>query len=48
LGTPSSHPFVKTTLEGLRRSLAKPVVKKEPVTVEMLELMVKDAEPDFY
>jgi len=31
-GLPSlvSHPFVKATLEGLRRMLAKPVVKKEP------------------
>ena len=35
---------MKTVLEGLRHSLAKPVVKKEPVTVEMLEAMVRDAE----
>ena len=41
---PSSHPFVRATLEGLQRELAKPIVKKEPVTVEMLEAMVKDAE----
>jgi len=32
------------TLDGLRRSLAKPVVKKEPATVEMLEAIVDDAE----
>jgi len=35
---------VKTVLEGLRCSLAKPIVKKEPVTVEMLEVMVRNAE----
>ena len=28
------NPFVKATLEGLQRSLAKPVIKKEPITVE--------------
>ena len=43
LASPSSHPFVKATLEGLQRSLAKPVVKKEPITLEMLEAMVDDA-----
>jgi len=43
LDKPSTHPYVKTVLEGLRCSLAKPVVKKEPVTVEMLEAMVRDA-----
>jgi len=41
---PSSHPFVKATLEGLQRKLAKPIVKKEPVDVEILEAMVKNAE----
>ena len=35
---------MKATLEGLQRELAKPIVRKEPVTVEMLEAMVKDAE----
>ena len=35
---------MKATLEGLQRELAKPIVKKEPVSVEMLEAMVKDAE----
>ena len=43
LMTPSSHPLVRATLEGLQRTLAKPVVKKEPITVEMLEVMVRDA-----
>ena len=37
-------PFVKATLEGLQRSLAKPVVKKEPITVQTLEAIVKDAD----
>ena len=39
----TAHPFVKATLEGLQRTLAKPIVKKEPVTVEMLEAIVQDA-----
>ena len=42
--SPLSDPLVRTTLEGLQRSLAKPVVKKEPVTVEMLEAIVADAQ----
>ena len=44
LSSPSVDPFVKATLEGLQRSLAKPVVKKEPVTVDMLEAIVKDVD----
>jgi len=28
-----AHPFVKAILEGLQRTLAKPVIKKEPMTV---------------
>ena len=39
----TAHPFVKATLEGLQRTLAKPIVKKEPVTVKMLEAVVQDA-----
>ena len=31
-------------LDELRHSLAKPVVKKEPVTMETLEAMARDAE----
>ena len=35
--TPISHsPIIKATLAGLKRELAKPKQKKEPVTVEML------------
>ena len=44
LSSPSCDPFVKATLEGLQRSLAKPTVKKEPVTVDMLKAIVKDAD----
>jgi len=40
---PSSHPLVRGTLAGLQCKLAKPVVKKEPMTVEMLEALVADA-----
>ena len=36
-------PLVKTTLEGLRRILAKPKVWKEPVTADMLKAMVEAA-----
>ena len=39
----STWPFVRATLEGLQRLLAKPTVKKEPVTVYMLQVIVKDA-----
>ena len=38
-----TDPFVRATLEGLRRSLAKAVVKKDPVSVGMLEAIVQDA-----
>ena len=44
LTPPLSDPFVKAMLEGLQQSLAKPVVKKEPITVETLEAIVQDAE----
>ena len=40
----STWPFVRATLEGLQRFLAKPIVKKELVTVYMLEVIVKDAD----
>ena len=33
----TKDPFVKATLEGLQRTLAKPVIKKEPITTEILE-----------
>ena len=43
----SKSPIVSATLKGLQRSLAKPTVKKEPVTPEMLHRMVNsmDSKP---
>ena len=35
---------MKNTLAGLQRSSAKPVVKKEPMTIGMIEAVVRDAE----
>ena len=42
--SPTTSPFVRATLDGLQRLLAKPAVKKAPVTPAMLDRMVKDAE----
>ena len=44
LASPSAHPLVKAILGGLQRTLAKPVVKKEPLTIEMVEAMLADAD----
>jgi len=41
---PLANSFVRATLEGLQHSLAKLVVKNEPVTVEMLEAIFQDAQ----
>ena len=43
LPSPTIFPFVKATLEGMQRILAKPTVKKDPLTLIMLEDMVKYA-----
>ena len=43
LASLTTFPFLCSPREGLQRSLAKPVVKKSPVTVEMLEVMARDA-----
>ena len=40
--SPTDSPFVKTTVEGLRRMLSKPTQKKEPITTDMLRAMVQD------
>ena len=42
--SPASSPFICATKEGLQRVLAKPVIKKSFVTVEMLEAIVEDAQ----
>ena len=39
-------PLVQTTLEGLKRTLARPKVRKEPITADMLKAMVEAAGPD--
>ena len=36
----SSSPFIRATMSGLQRRLARPKIKKEPVTVEMLSSIV--------
>ena len=38
--------LVKPTMEGLKRMLAKPKVRKEPVTADMLKVMVEDTGPE--
>jgi len=40
---PTKSPLVQVVQEGLRRSLAKAVKKKEPVTVEMLDAIASEA-----
>ena len=40
----ATHPLVNAMLSGIQRSLAKPVVKKEPMTIGMIEAVVRDAE----
>ena len=41
--SPGESKFVQSTLDGIRRRLARPVQKKEPITKEMLEKLVEDA-----
>ena len=41
LHSPTKHPLVHAALEGPRRQLGKPTVKKEPVTPEMLQNLVE-------
>ena len=43
LPSPTLCPFLRTTLEGLQRILARPVTKKTPVSVELLARIVEDA-----
>ena len=44
LTSPAESRFVQSTLDGIRRMLARPVQKKEPVTKEMLDKIVADAD----
>ena len=41
--SPTESQFVRTVMQGLQRNLAKPVIKKLPVTTEMLGAIVDDA-----
>ena len=43
LESPGLDPLVQATLEGLERMQAKPVVKKAPVTAEILKAIFDDA-----
>ena len=43
LPSPTKAPFVQVVQEGLKRSFARPVKKKEPFTVEMLRAIATDA-----
>ena len=40
--SPAASPFVRATLEGIQRMLARPAQKKEPITNEMLAKLVED------
>ena len=42
LSSPSTSSIVQVALEGLKRTLARPGVKKSPFTVEMLKAIVDD------
>ena len=41
--SPTSSPIVQETLQGLKRTLAKPVQKKRPITKEMLAEIIANA-----
>ena len=43
--SPTDSQLVQSVLEGLRRILSKPKVRKEPVSLEMLQAMVEAAGP---
>ena len=44
LESPMEKPTVQATLQGLKRMLAKPVLKRKPVNTEMLADMIQDAD----
>ena len=43
LVSPANDPFVRATLEGLKRACARPVQKKVPFPPEMLQTIVQDS-----
>ena len=42
LTSPATDPLVRATLEGLKRACTKPVQKKAPFSIEMLQAIVQD------
>ena len=46
LPSPTADPFVLSVLEGLKRSLAKPTIKKATFTPDMLKSITYDALAD--
>ncbi len=44
VASPAQSQFVQSMLDGVRRMLARPIQKKEPVTKQMLEKIVADAD----
>ena len=40
--SPTSDPLVQVTLDGLKRMCAKPVQKKAPFSIEMIQAIVQD------
>jgi len=40
--SPTADPFVQAVLTGLMRSLAKPIIKKKPFTVDMVKSVIRN------
>jgi len=45
LTSPADNPFVQPILSSLQHALARPVIKKEPITPAMLKTMVNACRP---
>ena len=46
ISSPTSDPLVRNTLDGLKRMLAKPVQKKAPFSLQMLQAIAQDTNRD--
>ena len=44
LETPASDGIVRSVVEGVRKVYARPVVKKEPVTIDNLRAIVENSD----
>ena len=42
VASPAANPFIRATLEGIQRMLARPTRKKEPITSDVLAKLVED------